>query len=234
MQRKPVQHEELEPEYLDIVAGGRSQVLKREFHPSTKTTEASHYYETLSDPIPGATLAQANALLNRYNAPTHDGLKGEGNDPHATGGVVAEPYTPWGLPIGGSITMTRGVGDDDHAWVKNTTDALHPFIGSITRTVVDSPEGYRILTVGEGHGDGAIPIFPNNRHEANAKMGPEIFQDLDDNMLNHWHKPEPAHDAQPHAAPAQPHVEPAHPPVEPQPHADPARADPQSGFPANP
>ncbi|HEX3482682.1 MAG TPA: hypothetical protein VHT91_47055 [Kofleriaceae bacterium] len=195
MQRKPVHHEELEPEYLDIVAGGRSKVLKQQFGP------ASHHFETLSDPIPGATLEEANALVNRFNAPTKAGLIGEGNDPHATEGTVMEPYTPLHLELGG-ITMTRGEGDDHHAWVKNTADALHPFIGTTTRTVVDSPEGYRILTVGDGHGDGAIPAGPIGtaiRHGANAALGPGVFQDLDDNMLNHWHKPEPAHDAQPHA-----------------------------------
>jgi hypothetical protein len=224
MQRKPVHHEELEPEYLDIVAGGRTQVLQRKFHGSKNIDEVSHYFETLSDPIPGATLAEANALVNRYNAPTTSAMIGNGNDPHAAHGVVDIPYT--GLPFG-SITMTRGE-SDGHAWVKNTADPLHPFIGTTTRTVVDSPEGYRILTVGEGHGAGDISagtVGTNARHWANYEAGPWAFQQLDANMLNHWHKPEPAHDAQPHAEPA--HSAPA------QPHADPARAEPQSGFQAN-
>jgi hypothetical protein len=203
MQRKPVHHEELEPEYLDIVAGGRTQVLQRKFHGSKNIDEVSHYFETLSDPIPGATLAEANALVNRYNAPTTSAMIGNGNDPHAAHGVVDIPYT--GLPFG-SITMTRGE-SDGHAWVKNTADPLHPFIGTTTRTVVDSPEGYRILTVGEGHGAGDISagtLGTNARHWANYEAGPWAFQQLDDNMLKHWHKPEPepAHDAQPHADPA--------------------------------
>lgn len=209
MQRKPVHHEELEPEYLDIVAGGRSKVLKVQFHPATPFTKASHHFETLSDPIPGATLDDANALVNRYNAPTKAAMIGEGNDPHATQGTVMEPFTPLHVEFG-SITMTRGVGDDRHAWVKNEADALHPFIGTTTRTVVDSPEGYRILTVGDGHGDGTMPVGTNIRHGANALLGPGVFQDLDDNMLKHWHKPEPAHDGA-------------------QPHADPVREEPQRG-----
>src|SRR5262249_45881666 len=148
MQRKPVHHEELEPEYLDIVAGGKTQVLNRRFFPQTPFTEARHYFRTLSDPIPAANLNEANALLNRYNAPTKDAMWGEGNDPHMAHGKVAEPFTPWSFELG-NITMTRGV-TDGHAWVKNTADPLHPFIGTTTRTIVDSPEGYRIMTVGEG------------------------------------------------------------------------------------
>jgi hypothetical protein len=202
MQRKPVHHEELEQEYLDIVAGGRSKVLKQYSASEAFGRASGHHFETLSDPIPGATLDEANALLNRYNAPTKAAMTGEGNDPHETHGKVMEPFTPWGLELG-NITMTRGQ-TDGHAWVKNTADPLHVFIGTTTRTVVDSPEGYRILTVGHGSGNGAIPGFPDLRHAANAALGPTVFQDLDDNMLSHWHKPAPgpAHDAQPHADPA--------------------------------
>jgi hypothetical protein len=202
MQRK-VQHAELEPEYLDIVAGGRSRILADQYTPGEhikgqKPREPSHYFKTLSDPIEGATLAEANDLLNRYNTPTNDALWGNGNDPHATQGWVPA----------GSVAMTRGE-HDGHAWVTNTADALHLFHGTTTRTVVDSPEGYRILTVGEGHGTPAIPGFTELRHEANAYFGPGAFQQLDENMMRHW-KPHAAHD-------------------DAQPHADPAREQPQSG-----
>ena len=218
MQRKPVHHEELEAEYLDIVAGGRTKVLRREWHPSTNANEVSHHFETLSDPIPGANLKEANELVNRYNAPTTAAMTGEGNDPHAKGGWVDVPYTAFPF---GSISITRGVDDHGHAWVKNTADPLHPFIGTTTRTVVDSPEGYRILTVGDGHGAGDIDagvVGTNARHWGNYAAGPFAFQQLDSNMLRHFHHPDPALDAQPHADPARE-----------QPHADPAREQPQSG-----
>jgi len=199
------QYEELE--YLDIVAGGKSQILLRENKVGFPSySESSHHYKVLSDPIPGATLAEANDLVNRYNAPTRAGLWGEGNDPRADHGWVAEPHT--GLPIG-SVSMDRGVGDDGHAWARNTTDALHPFHGTITRTVVDSPEGFRIMTEGEGHGAGPIPILGNTRHYLNAQHGPEIFQQLDQNMLDHW-KGGTAHDQATGARTPEAPVQPPH------------------------
>jgi hypothetical protein len=50
-------------------------------HQGSKPQEPSHYFKTLSDPIDGATLAEANALVNLYSTPTTAGLFGNGNEP---------------------------------------------------------------------------------------------------------------------------------------------------------
>lgn len=183
--------ERLELVGLDVVAGGRTQTLYAEHtwaYPSY--SESGHRYATLSDPFPSATTREeANAYVNRFNAPTSDGLWGNGNDPNLSHGWVAEPHT--GVPIGG-VQMDRGVNEDGNAWVRNTTDALHPFNGTVTRSVVESPEGFRVLTEGEGQGVGAIPLFGNTRNYINSEgalggvipSGPEIFTRLDDNMMS--------------------------------------------------
>jgi len=179
MTKTPAQYEELEPEYLDVVAGGATQILERK----TKIgipgiLPASHHFKTLSDPFPaGTTLEQANELVNSFNAPTRAAMTGHGNDPRAEHDVVVGPL---GISVG-KIDVEHHLNSDNHAEVVNSTAFPHVFQGTTTRTVVDSPEGFRVQTVGDGHG--WIPVVDVIRHAANSAFGPEAFARLDDAMM---------------------------------------------------
>ena len=132
----------------------------------------SHSYAVRTALPEGITREEANALLNRFNAPTADGLNGKGNDPNDTGGWVVEPNTH--LPSG-RVSYERGVDEDGNAWVRNTTEFPHVFEGTITRRVEERDGRYYILTEGEGQGG----FMSNTRHALNAEFGPELFQDFD-------------------------------------------------------
>ncbi|WP_394823525.1 hypothetical protein [Pendulispora albinea] len=147
-------------------------------------TATSHHYALISDRLPaGTTWEEANAALQRFNGPTGPAVRGEGDDPNSTKGWVVDPV--FNLPIG-CVTFERGNG-----WARNTTQWNHPFIGTITRYVVDGGNcTFRILTVGEGQGGGIVnpPTTTGQgvtagRHIANAMGGPSIFRDLDQKLI---------------------------------------------------
>ena len=193
MQRKSVDHVELEQEYLDIVAGGDSKITRQENHfgfPSFRN--ASHHYTTLSDPLPGATQQDCNRYVNMYGTPTTEGLYGGGNAPDITHGTAREAHTGFAL---GPVTVDRGVHDDGNAWVRNTTEPSHLAHGTVTRECVASPEGYRVQTDGEGTGSPAFDwTHPersmgwNTRHFFNSQLAPDTFGQLDKNMIDHYNE----------------------------------------------
>jgi hypothetical protein len=153
--------QELQPDELELVSGGGSTKL---FSEVTVGTSPSHHYGMISDSF-GANMSfdQVNAALQRFNAPTHDALYGQGNDPNATAGTVARPgaqdlhglSTPWGTPLdsGGNVTLQHG---DGYA-VNTTVPGEHMVEGTLSRNlVVDYHDGggYQTMSLGQGH-DGA-------------------------------------------------------------------------------
>jgi hypothetical protein len=175
------------------VASGPQTLLR-----STSATD--HDYALLSDRLPaGTTFEEANAALQRFNGPTGPALSGQGDDPSATAGWVVDPLTGE-LPVG-CVTFERGNG-----WARNTTQAVHPFVGTITRYVVDGGDGtYRILTVGEGvtppesQGDtwgdwflrGGQELISGARNLGNVLGGPAIFRQLDRRLIESVHPQNP-------------------------------------------
>jgi hypothetical protein len=161
-------------------AKGRSQVLSSDSQGSWYTLYGgSHGYAVLSDRLPpGTTPEEANDLLQRFNAPTEQALHGNGNDPNALSAWVADPFSGY-APVG-NVSVEHGDG-----WVTNTTEFVHPFIGTITRGLVENPDGsIQVYTV--GHGEGGV--LGGIRHEINAEQGPGIFADLDDRMMQQARK----------------------------------------------
>ncbi len=168
------------------VASGASTL-----YATASTTD--HHYAVMSDRLPaGTTFARANAALQRFNGPTGPAMSGQGDDPNATFGWVVDPLTNE-VPTG-CVTFERGNG-----WARNTTAVLHPFVGTITRYVVDGGNGsYRILTVGEGvtppsaNGDSvggyllrsAQETVSGARNVGNVVGGPLIFKQLDRQLIN--------------------------------------------------
>ena len=154
-------------------------------------SSGSHRYALISERLPaGTTWEEANAALQRFNGPTAPAMRGDGDDPNSTKGWVVDPV--FNLPVG-CVTFERGDG-----WARNTTQWNHPFIGTITRWVVDGGDcSYRILTVGEGQGgslEDPSSLLGSGitaaRHLGNAMGGPAIFEDLDTQLLKSVH---PAH-----------------------------------------
>ena len=145
------------------------------------SSPAGHHYALMSDRLPaGTTFDQANAALQRFNAPTGPAVSGRGDDPHSTAGWVVDPLTGQ-VPVG-CATFERGNG-----WARNTTQDPHPFVGTITRYVVDAGNGsYRILTVG----DGVTPpsLVNGARNLANVVGGPSIFRQLDGRLIESLHQ----------------------------------------------
>ncbi|WP_394833781.1 hypothetical protein LVJ94_45475 [Pendulispora rubella] len=147
-------------------------------------SSGSHRYALISERLPaGTTWEEANAALQRFNGPTAPALRGDGDDPNATKGWVVDPV--FNLPVG-CVTFERGDG-----WARNTTQWNHPFIGTITRWVVDGGDcSYRILTVGEGQGgslENTSSLLGEGitaaRHLGNVMGGPAIFEQLDEQLL---------------------------------------------------
>jgi hypothetical protein len=198
-------YEELEPEYLDVVAGGASRVLSRESQIGIPFVRpSSHHWETRSDPFPpGTTREEANELVNRFNAPTDAALHAHGNDPKADHDVVVGPF---GIPAG-RIDVDHHTSKDGYAEAVNSTAFPHVFHGTTTRSVIDSPEGYRAETVGDG--EGHIPVFDDIRHGVNSAAGPEAFGDLDAAMMREAaSRLHGAQDSEPHAS--EPHASEPH------------------------
>jgi len=149
-----------------------SQTVWRAFTPGVPVfgTGSRHDYAVLSDPLPaGTTFAQANAALQRFNAPTADAWRGRPGTGTEREQVVT---TSNGIPAG-RVTVQRGEG-----WIRNTTvDGQHILRGSITRRIIRDDDGqFRILTEGVGR-DGALG---NARHAGNALGGPGIFASMDE------------------------------------------------------
>lgn len=155
----------------------------------TRTNGRSHSYSLISERLPpGTTWAEANAALQRFNGPTGPALRGVGDDPNSERGWVVDPVSGY-IPLG-CVTFERGDG-----WARNTTQFNHPFIGTITRWVVDAGEcggqrSYRILTLGEGQGSGGIDDSSTaggalrwGRHVGNVLGGPLIFRELDRQLI---------------------------------------------------
>jgi hypothetical protein len=148
---------------------------------------SSHSYALISPRLPaGTTWTEANDALQRFNGPTGPAMRGRGDDPNSDRGWVVDPVLGR-IPVG-CVTFERGDG-----WARNTTQANHPFIGTITRWVVDGGDcTYRILTVGEGQGSGGVDnsgvvgeTITGARHIGNVLGGPLIFRELDNQLLNY-------------------------------------------------
>ena len=154
-----------------------------------------HHYALLSDRLPaGTTFNEANAALQRFNGPTGPALSGQGDDPNSTAGWVVDPLTGE-IPVG-CVTFERGNG-----WARNTTQAVHPFVGTITRYVVDAGNcTYRILTTGDGVTPSTTEtgisgflvrsgqeLISGARNLGNTVGGPLIFRQLDRRLLESVH-----------------------------------------------
>lgn len=151
---------ELQPEELELVSGGGSTRL---FSDVTVGPTPSHNYGLISDSF-GANLtySQANAIVQRFNAPTYDALYGQGNDPAATSGIVSRPGAQdlhstqipvlgWPADAGGKVTLAHG---DGYA-VNTTVDGQHLVEGTISRNLVSDFHdggGYQVLSLGQGQG----------------------------------------------------------------------------------
>lgn len=146
----------------------------------------------------------ANAYVQRFNAPTREALYGPGNDPAAAHGTVSRPNAgtlPYPLDHGGNVTLEHGDG-----FARNTTiPGEHPLEGTITRNlIVDEREGggYQVMTLGRGEGGaelasgaGRIAGWPigegaggartaqNESHLMNPELGRSVFSRLDQSML---------------------------------------------------
>lgn len=147
-----------------------SQTIWSSFTPGIPLiTTSGHDYSLLSDELPlGTTWDQANAALQRFNAPTARAWQGQPGDPNSREETVT---TSGGIPAG-RVTVERGEG-----WARNTTiDGQHILRGSITRRIIRDDRGmFRILTEGVGQGGLLGPV----RHAANAIGGPGIFASMD-------------------------------------------------------
>lgn len=160
----------------------------------------SHNYGLASARF-GANLsyAEANAYVQRFNAPTREALLGRGNDPAASRGTVMRPgagYMPAPLDHGGNVTLEHG----DGVALNRTIPFQHPLEGTITRNLVTDLHpgaGYQVLTLGQGRGGaqlattagGAIGGVPgaigarNASHAMNPELGRTAFGALDQSMI---------------------------------------------------
>ena len=190
------------PAALDRNLGGppalpSSGVTKQDIDPKTgkpflgalpdhSINPLSHQYSRRSALPEGLTKQQATETFRRFNAPTNEALRGEGNDPSKTSGSV-DPSVMWPvasergrLPFrraGGDVTLTHGDTPQGMPWAINSTKLKHPFIGHVTRTLEEHEGRFYIRTDGIGRGNDHTL---GARHLANWMSGTTSFGRLDE------------------------------------------------------
>lgn len=195
--QKPAEVTPLSLDDLEHARGGATRPLWSQV---TVGLNPSHNYGMITDSYGANSNLQfdrANESLQRFNAPTHDGLYNpQGNDPSLTAGTVSRPGADW-LPQpvdhGGNITMFHGDG-----YIINTTvNGQHMLNGTASRHLVvdlNPGGGIETLTLGQGQNGAALAqaaggalfgpllgplIGQNASHFLNPGLGASAFPQLD-------------------------------------------------------